>query len=63
MALFADRKADGRRRPRSAPETVEERLKQRIVDGDKQGLEADLDDGAEELHAARHHQRPSCSTA
>ena len=41
MALFADRKADRRREVR--PETIEEQLKLRIVDGDKQGLEADLD--------------------
>ena len=48
MALFADRKADaGVAKVR--PETVEERLTQRIVDGDKQGLEADLDDGAADL--------------
>ncbi len=43
MALFADRKASaGAARVRA--ETVEERLKQRIVDGDKQGLEGDLDE-------------------
>ena len=43
----AVRRPQGRRPapPRAAPETIEERLKQRIVDGDKQGLEADLDDG------------------
>lgn len=42
IALFADRKADaGAAKVR--PETIEECLKQRIVDGDKQGLEADLD--------------------
>ncbi|MFO1073808.1 MAG: methionine synthase [Geminicoccaceae bacterium] len=43
IALFADRKADaGAAKVR--PETVEECLKLRIVDGDKQGLEADLED-------------------
>ena len=42
MALFADRKAAAGA-ARARPETVEERLKLRIVDGDKQGLEADLD--------------------
>ena len=43
MALFADRKAaDAVGRPR--PAAVEERLAQRIVDGDRQGLEADLDE-------------------
>ena len=39
------------------PETIEEQLKLRIVDGDKQGLEADLDDGARALRAAGRHQR------
>jgi 5-methyltetrahydrofolate--homocysteine methyltransferase len=43
MALFADRKADAGA-AKARPETVEERLKLRIVDGDKQGLEADLDE-------------------
>jgi 5-methyltetrahydrofolate--homocysteine methyltransferase len=43
IALFADRKAEGSAK-RARPETVEERLKLRIVDGDKQGLEADLDE-------------------
>jgi 5-methyltetrahydrofolate--homocysteine methyltransferase len=43
MALFADRKAAASG-PRQRAETVEERLKHRIVDGDKQGLETDLDE-------------------
>jgi 5-methyltetrahydrofolate--homocysteine methyltransferase len=43
MALFAERKADdGAAKER--PAAVEERLKQRIVDGDRQGLDADLDE-------------------
>lgn len=42
IALFAGRKAATSERKR--PETVEERLKQRIVDGDRQGLEADLEE-------------------
>jgi 5-methyltetrahydrofolate--homocysteine methyltransferase len=42
IALFTDRKAEKVEKKR--PETVEERLKLRIVDGDKQGLEADLDE-------------------
>jgi 5-methyltetrahydrofolate--homocysteine methyltransferase len=42
IALFADRKA-GEAVAKARPETIEECLKQRIVDGDKQGLEADLD--------------------
>ena len=43
IALFADRKAD-EASARARPETIEERLKLRIVDGDKQGLEAELDE-------------------
>ena len=42
MALFAERQATTVKRER--PAAVEERLKQRIVDGDRQGLEADLDE-------------------
>jgi len=42
MELFADRKAETTKKER--PEEVEERLKQRIIDGDRQGLEADLDE-------------------
>ena len=41
----------GERRQGAAPDTVEEQLKLRIVDGDKQGLEADLDDGAARRYA------------
>jgi 5-methyltetrahydrofolate--homocysteine methyltransferase len=42
MALFADRKTAATKKAR--PAEVEERLKQRIVDGDRQGLHADLDE-------------------
>ena len=42
MALFADRKAAAAKKER--PAEVEERLKQRIIDGDRQGLETDLDE-------------------
>ena len=42
MALFADRKATASA-AKVRPDTVEEQLKLRIVDGDKQGLEADLE--------------------
>ncbi|MGH6915617.1 MAG: dihydropteroate synthase, partial [Geminicoccales bacterium] len=45
MARFADRKAASAKKER--PAAVEERLKQRIVDGDRQGLEADLDEALE----------------
>ena len=43
MALFAERKADNGE-VKQRPAAVEERLKERIVDGDRQGLEADLDE-------------------
>lgn len=43
MALFADRKAEAAKK-KERPEKVDERLAQRIVDGDKDGLEADLDE-------------------
>jgi 5-methyltetrahydrofolate--homocysteine methyltransferase len=41
IALFENRKADSCAKPQRA-EAVEERLKQRIVDGDRAGLEDDL---------------------
>ena len=42
-----------RRRPRTAPDwPVERRLEQRIVDGDRNGLEADLDEALAAGHAA-----------
>jgi 5-methyltetrahydrofolate--homocysteine methyltransferase len=46
IALFQDRAAalvDKRGEKRGRPEQIEERLAQRIVDGDRQGLEADLE--------------------
>ena len=46
MALFADRKSTAGA-TKLRPETIEEQLKLRIVDGDKQGLEADLDTALE----------------
>ncbi|MBN8906658.1 MAG: dihydropteroate synthase, partial [Rhodospirillales bacterium] len=43
LEIFADRKAaDATKKARA--ETAEERLKDRIVDGDRKGLEADLDE-------------------
>ena len=46
MALFADRRAASSV-AKVRPETIEEQLKLRIVDGDKQGLEADLETALE----------------
>ncbi|MEM7024404.1 MAG: methionine synthase, partial [Pseudomonadota bacterium] len=42
MALFADRKTATTKKER--PAEVEERLKHRIIDGDRQGLDVDLDE-------------------
>ena len=42
MALFADRKVSEVKKVR--PAEVEKRLSQRIIDGDRQGLEGDLDE-------------------
>ena len=42
LELFADRRVESEAR-KAPPANVEERLAQRIVDGDRQGLEADLD--------------------
>ncbi len=42
MALFADRKVSEVKKER--PAEVEKRLSQRIIDGDRQGLEEDLDE-------------------
>ena len=48
LAIFADRKlADATRRKRA--ETAEERLRDRIVDGDRKGLDTDLDDAMTRL--------------
>ncbi|MCP4329419.1 MAG: methionine synthase [Alphaproteobacteria bacterium] len=43
MGLFQDRKAQAKVAKQRA-EKIEDRLKDRIIDGDKQGLEAELDD-------------------
>jgi 5-methyltetrahydrofolate--homocysteine methyltransferase len=51
MALFADRKAATRKKER--PAEVEKRLEQRIVDGDRQGLDDDLAE-AMQRHAPLH---------
>ncbi len=43
IALFEGRTGEVKKE-KERPATVEERLKQRIIDGDRQGLEAELDD-------------------
>ena len=48
MALFADRKAAASTAKKRS-DKVEERLAERIVDGDKNGLEADLDEALESI--------------
>ena len=62
MALFADRKAEAGV-AKARPETIEEQLKLRIVDGDKQGLEADLDDRAARPTRRWRSSTTSCWTA
>ena len=47
LALFADRKVESRKRER--PQDVRERLKLRIIEGDREGLEADLDEALAEM--------------
>ncbi len=47
MALFAGRQVERRRRER--PADVRERLRRRIVEGDRDGLEADLDEALREM--------------
>ncbi len=44
LEMFADRKAADAATKKKRAETVEGRLKDRIVDGDRKGLEADLDE-------------------
>ena len=56
LELFAGRKAaDAVKKERA--ETAEGRLKDRIVDGDRKGLTADLDEALLTLRAAGHHQQ------
>ena len=43
IALYTDREEEQAKK-KARPETVEERLKERIIDGDRQGLEEDLDE-------------------
>ncbi len=47
MARFADRRVEARRPER--PADVRKRLEQRIIDGDREGLEADLDEALREM--------------
>ena len=56
LEIFADRKlADATKKVRA--ETVQGRLKDRIVDGDRKGLADELDDALRRDAAARHHQQ------
>jgi len=43
IAFYQDRSAETEKK-KARPEAVEDRLKQRIIDGDRQGLDADLDE-------------------
>ncbi len=50
MAYYAKQKGETKKKPERAG-TVEERLKNRIIDGDKVGLQADLDEGLKNYRA------------
>ena len=56
LEIFADRKAADATVKKRA-DTVEGRLKDRIVDGDRKGLDRRSGRGAEDTAAARHHQQ------
>lgn len=51
MAYYAGQKAEGKAKTAPASETVEERLKNRIIDGDKVGLKADLEEALRQFTA------------
>ena len=51
LSLFEDVEAAPKRADEQAALPVEERLKQRIIDGDRRGLEGDLDEALEEMEA------------
>ncbi|MGA9408046.1 MAG: methionine synthase [Bacteroidota bacterium] len=51
MAYYADKKGDAKKEKKSLGSTVEEMLKNRIVDGDKQNLQADLDEALKRYSA------------
>jgi 5-methyltetrahydrofolate--homocysteine methyltransferase len=62
LEIFSGRKAPTRA-PRSAPETAEGRLKDRIVDGDRKGLEDELAEAMAKGIAPLDIINASCSTA
>ncbi|MCY3647318.1 MAG: methionine synthase [Chloroflexi bacterium] len=51
LSLFEDVEAAPKRAEEQAALPVDERLKQRIIDGDRRGLEGDLDEALEEMEA------------
>ncbi len=51
LSLFEDVEAAPKRAEEQAALPVEERLKQRIIDGDRRGLEGDLDEALQEMEA------------
>jgi 5-methyltetrahydrofolate--homocysteine methyltransferase len=51
MAYYADKKGDAKKEKRSLGSTVEEILKNRIIDGDKQYLQRDLDEALKRYSA------------
>ena len=63
MALFENVEAGAIEKEDRSGWTVEERLKHRIIDGDRDGLEADLAGAAADADAARRSSTTCCSTA
>ena len=51
MAYYADKKSDIKKEKRSLGSTIEEILKNRIIEGDKQNLQADLDEALKRYSA------------
>ena len=63
MALFEGVDAGAVEREDRSGWPVEERLKHRIIDGDRDGLEADLDEQLATRARARRSSTTCCSTA
>ena len=57
LSLFEDVESKPKPAEERAALPVEERLKHRIIDGDRRGLDADLDEALGEMEAAHDHQR------
>ena len=63
MALFEGVEATAVEQEDRSGWPVEERLKHRIIDGDRDGIEADLDEALDGRARARRSSTTCCSTA